>query len=282
MRYIVYLDRLFLLQTVQTMVLLLLTGTFLNGQILSGRKQYLRIVLGAGAEALFFCGIFLMPGLNGWFKTVILAAGSMFLPVIVFRLRNAERIWRAVLIYHGSAFLLGGIFYAALGVTGKVLAVHTVPAAISILMLALTILLIWNRENLKGEQKVINVELLEGNIRIVTSALIDSGNTLRDPVSSRPVSIVERNVLQGRIPLMQPEKFRLIPYHTLCGRGIMQVIQIDRLIIRRKEQEITVEKPLLGLYDGNVTTDGDYRMILHTEYMKRKGGSRQAAKERKI
>lgn len=275
-------DRLFLLQAVQTMVLLLLTGTFLTGQILSGRKQYFRIVLGAGAEALFFCGIFLLPGWSGWIKTVILAAGSVFLPVIVFRIRNTERIWRAVLIYHASAFFLGGIFYAVLGVTGKLLAVHTVPAAVSILMLAIAILLIWNRENLKGEQSVIDVELLDGNVRIVLCALIDSGNTLRDPVSSSPVNVVERNVLQGRIPLMQPEKFRVVPYHTLCGRGIMQVIQIDRLIIKRKEQEIIVEKPLLGLYDGNVTTDGDYRMILHAEYLKKKGSSRKAAKERKI
>ena len=59
MKYIVYIDRLFLLQAVQTLALLLLTGAFLNWRAPSVATSIFRLVLGSGAEALFFlCGIF--------------------------------------------------------------------------------------------------------------------------------------------------------------------------------------------------------------------------------
>ena len=54
MKYIVYIDRLFLLQAVQTLALLLLTGTFLTWRAPSVAASALRVVLGSGAEALFF------------------------------------------------------------------------------------------------------------------------------------------------------------------------------------------------------------------------------------
>ncbi len=58
MKYIVYIDRLFLLQAVQTLALLLLTGTFLNWRAPSAAASVLRLVLVSGAEALFFVRYF--------------------------------------------------------------------------------------------------------------------------------------------------------------------------------------------------------------------------------
>jgi sigma-E processing peptidase SpoIIGA len=227
------------------------------------------MVLGAVAESFFFCGIFLLPGMNGWIKTIILAVVSPALPVFVFRLYSLNCLVRALFFYYGTACLLGGAFYALLGMFGKVTEIHTGMTACGLLFLGVLVLVIWRWESGNKEKIVTSVELLEGNVRVVTTALIDSGNTLYDPISSRPVCVVERSVLKERIPLMQPEKFRIVPYHTLGSRGIMQVIQIDEMVIRRDGQEIKVKKPLLGLYDGEVTEEGDYRMILHTGYLKK-------------
>ncbi len=261
MRYIVYIDRLYLLQTIQTMVLLLLTGAFLQGRMISDKKTILRMALGSGAEALFFCALFLVPGIGGAWKSGLLAGSSLILPILVFRLKRKEQILRGIILYHGSAFLLGGIFYAWLGVTGRTLAVHTMPAAACTALTAVAVLALWRWA--RGEKTLVTVEILEGDVRIVTCALIDSGNTLYDPISEKPVSVVERSVLDGRIALMQPERFRLIPYHTLGSRGLMQMIQLEKLIVHSAGKDVEIEKPLLGLFDGTVTQSGDYRMILN-------------------
>lgn len=61
MKYIVYIDRLFLLQAVQTLALLLLTGAFLNWRAPSVATSIFRLVLGSGAEALFSVRYFCCP-----------------------------------------------------------------------------------------------------------------------------------------------------------------------------------------------------------------------------
>lgn len=263
MRYIVYIDRLFVLQAVQTSVLLLLTGTFLRGDMPPAAGRAVRIVLGSGVEALFFCAVFLIPGIGGGIKNLLFAGCSLAVLAGVFRIHTPKVFLRAVILFHGASFLLGGILYAFSGMTGDSVAGYTLRSAVCAAVSGALICLIWNREKKNRREMLATVELLEGKVRIVTVALIDSGNSLCDPVSKRPVCVVERSVLEGRIPLNRPEKFRLIPYHTLTGRGLMQAVEIGEMRVKRDGQEILAERALLGLYDGKITREGAYRMILH-------------------
>lgn len=259
MKYIVYIDRLFLLQAVQTLALLLLTGTFLNWRAPSAAAFVLRLVLGSGAEALFFCAVFLLPGIGSLPKKLLLAAGSLAGLLLIFRIRLPGLLLRAVLFYCTAGFLLAGALYAVPAF------LRESAAAVSALMLAAAsaAVLFWKRERKRREQTVVTAELIEGNVRIVTDALIDSGNTLYDPIDGRPVSVVERGVLEGRIELERPERFRLVPYHTLGGRGLMQAVEIEKMKVKREGQEMLFEHALLALYNGEVTKSGSYRLILH-------------------
>ena len=87
MKYIVYIDRLFLLQAVQTLALLLLTGAFLNWRAPSVATSIFRLVLGSGAEALFFCAVFLLPGIGSLPKRILLAAGTLAGLLLIFPIR---------------------------------------------------------------------------------------------------------------------------------------------------------------------------------------------------
>ena len=271
MKYIVYIDRLFLLQAVQTLALLLLTGAFLNWRAPSVATSIFRLVLGSGAEALFFCAVFLLPGIGSLPKRILLAAGTLAGLLLIFRIRLPGLLLRAVLFYCTAGFLLAGVMYAVPELFRES------AAAISALMLAAAsgTALFWKRERRRREQTVVTAELIEGNVRIVTEALIDSGNTLYDPIGGKPVSVVERGVLEGRIELERPERFRLIPYHTLGSRGLMQAIEIEKLKVKRAGQELLFEHALLGLFNGKVTRNGSYRLILHPALMQWEGRRRR-------
>ena len=57
--------------------------------------------------------------------------------------------------------------------------------------------------------------------RAEAAALIDSGNSLTEPVSGKPVCIVDRTLFD-RLWDKSPDAFRAIPYHSIGKRrGIM-------------------------------------------------------------
>ena len=278
MKYIVYIDRLFLQQAVQTLALLLLTGAFLDCRAPSAPAAAFRMVLGSGAEALFFCAVFCLQGIGSLPGTLLLSAGSLLGLLWVFRIRSPELFFRAVLLYCSAGFLLAGFLYAFPA------AFRENAAAVSggMLLLSAGAVFFRKRERKRRQQAVVTAEVIEGRVRIVTEALIDSGNSLYDPISGRPVSVVERGLLEGRIDLERPERFRLVPYHTLGSRGLMQAVEVGQLKIKREGQELSFENVLLGLYNGRVTQDGSYRLILHPALLQDRTRRKGASEWRKI
>lgn len=64
--------------------------------------------------------------------------------------------------------------------------------------------------------------LIRGGKRLTVNALIDSGNSLTEPVSGKPVSVVEENVFRS-LWEENPPGFRAIPYHSIGRKhGILQ------------------------------------------------------------
>ena len=259
MRYIVYIDRLFLLQLVQSCVLLLLTREFLRSTV-----TLKRIVFASAAGTLLFCVIFLLSGISRNIKVLLFALCSLATLWLAFRIRTLQVFCRAVILYHAAAFLLAGALYALLHAAGRRPAMTTMQASLCAVGIGTAALYILRWEKKSAQAVIVTAILEDGDVKITLEALIDSGNSLYDPISQRPVCVVEKAALEGKIPLDIPEKFRLIPYHSLGKKhGIMQAVEIEKLKVKKEGQELVIEKALLGLYENKVTQSGAYQMILH-------------------
>ena len=259
MRYIVYIDRLFLLQLVQSCVLLLLTREFLRSTV-----TLKRIVFASAAGTLLFCVIFLLSGISRNIKVLLFALCSLATLWLAFRIRTLQVFCRAVILYHAAAFLLAGALYALLHAAGRRPAMTTMQASLCEVGIGTAALYILRWEKKSAQAVIVTAILEDGDVKITLEALIDSGNSLYDPISQRPVCVVEKAALEGKIPLDIPEKFRLIPYHSLGKKhGIMQAVEIEKLKVKKEGQELVIEKALLGLYENKVTQSGAYQMILH-------------------
>ncbi len=255
MRYIVYIDRLFLLQLVQSCVLLLLTRAFLRSTV-----TLKRIVFASAAGTLLFCVIFLLPGISRNIKVLLFALCSLATLWLAFRIRTLQVFCRAVILYHAAAPLLVASLHAA----GRRPAMTTMQASLCAVGIGTAALYILRWEKKSAQAVIVTAILEDGDVKITLEALIDSGNSLYDPISQRPVCVVEKAALEGKIPLDIPEKFRLIPYHSLGKKhGIMQAVEIEKLKVKKEGQELVIEKALLGLYENKVTQSGAYQMILH-------------------
>lgn len=94
--------------------------------------------------------------------------------------------------------------------------------------------------------------------------LYDSGNSLVEPISARPVVIVEQKFLTEYGIEIPEEGYFAIPYHTVgCERGILKGILADEMRIIRPEGEKVLKKVMLGVYEGCLSTKGQYQVLLH-------------------
>jgi sigma-E processing peptidase SpoIIGA len=122
----------------------------------------------------------------------------------------------------------------------------------------------------RGQAGLVTVHLCSGEKQETVKALIDTGNQLSEPCTGRPVSILDASCA-GTLLEKDWEKqrgFFLIPYHSIGQeRGLLQGVTIDRMMIEDGRRPVTeVDHPLVAIYQGYVSAQRSYQMILHPEH----------------
>ena len=111
---------------------------------------------------------------------------------------------------------------------------------------------------------VLPVKVVWQDRELLLKALVDTGNSLYEPLGGKPVSIVEKNVMERMFCGGRPQCFRAIPFHSIGkAHGILDGYELTELIIFGKNEMIKIEKPMVGLFDGKLSTGAAYQMILH-------------------
>lgn len=113
------------------------------------------------------------------------------------------------------------------------------------------------------------VTLEKHGIRIPVTALLDTGNFLVEPISGKPVSVLEETYLAGYLPESEWEDgFRLIPYRSVGRRhGMMRGLVFDQMEVKRGRKYACVEEPVIGLVRGIFGENRQYQMLLHSKLL---------------
>ena len=252
---VIYIDTLFLLNALVD-YLLLLAAARLAGEPLRRR----RFALGAALGGLYAVAIFL-PGL-GFLAHPLCRVASAAL-MLVASYGGSRRLLRQGLLFvvltcafgggvvaigllGGTGLSLGnGVFYSALD-----LKVVLLSAAVCYGVLTLVFRRLARHSAANGE--LVPVRLRLGERMVDLTALVDTGNTLTDPVSGRPVVVAEgertaplfpREHRPGPGDLTDPAaaltrlgtgawrgRFRLLPYRSVgVDRGLLLAVRLDGL-----------------------------------------------------
>lgn len=120
----------------------------------------------------------------------------------------------------------------------------------------------------KRENVLYRVEIIEQGKRIEVTALLDTGNCLKEPFSKKPVSIVNKEELQELWELKRPEKSKVIPYYSVGKEhGILYGMEVERIVIFKGEDCVTIQRPIVAIYEGILSQNKRYQMILHRELL---------------
>ena len=280
---VVYVDTLFLLNGLID-YLLLLASARLAGEPLRRLRFALGAALGGGyAVALA------LPG--GSFLSHPLCRAASAALMLVAAYGGSRRLLRQGLIFlaltcafgggvlaiglmGGQGLALGerGIFYSSLDLKMVLLS-----AAVCYVLLTLVFQRAGRHTALTGELLPAVLEA-EGR-RVALTALVDTGNTLTDPVTGRGVMVAEGESLAALFPgeyrptpaeLRDPAgalerlggwtgRFRLLPYRTVgVERGMLLALRVDSLRLGGED----VGAALVALSPTPVSDGGGYRALV--------------------
>jgi stage II sporulation protein GA (sporulation sigma-E factor processing peptidase) len=240
--------------------------------IIRNHKNICRLVFSSLIGA-FYAVIMLVTGFKGLFTylcTYFLIAECMCL--IAYGRAGLKKSIKNLTVLYLVTFTLGGLVDAFYYGTdfGKTVLEKAVEGKLGNLsfsfILCLTIIVFTIIMVVK--EKIISSVRLGKNIletslyvkeeKIDLIALCDTGNSLREPITEKPVSVVEKRCLKQLN--MEKLKYLLVPYHTVGNpNGLMRAFMADSLKIGKT----LIQNPMIGIYEGKLSQDEKYQMILH-------------------
>lgn len=225
MYYELYVDSLFLVNFVMNLYLLLMV----DGRLFRTATRK-RILLGAAVGAILYFLPFFIPG-PVWLKYVIgMSIGGIAMLLITFRIRSVTGFWHVFECFLMCSVLMGSVmllmkrmpmFRQWMGCIWGILGV----GALIYLSAA------YRRGSLRQNGTLCRVTLVHKGNKISVTALIDSGNSLTEPISGKSVAVIEEDLVR-KLWGEEPHLYRAIPYHSVGrSKGILKGFLLQEMQI---------------------------------------------------
>ena len=277
MEMVVYLDEVLLLNSVLDYLLLMVCGSVTASPIRRTRAALAALLGGGYAVASLVPGLTFLGNLL-W--QVVFAAALCLIAFGPGRrlLRQSVVLVLLAAAFSGIVLLLTELFSAPAAFVGSRV---YYPVSLGVLILTgggAYSLMKWGLSRLGHHGgDVVQVEILQGEKRVALSALRDTGNTLRDPVSGCQVLVTDWTVLRRLLPEagLRREMFsnpvglmerlqelgvhtRLIPYKTVgVAHGMLLALRPEKIKISGREEML-----LLAFSPVPVSDGGGYEALL--------------------
>ncbi|MCQ2419218.1 MAG: sigma-E processing peptidase SpoIIGA [Clostridia bacterium] len=270
----VYVDAVFVLNTLINAVLL-----FAAARVRAVPFRTLRLLAAAALGGAYAVAVYL-PGmvfLGGWLWK-LLTGGAMI--VLAFGLHKTSFATGLVFLFI-SVVLCGLVFFVVNILCGRRMngaGLYPVSFPELLLTAGLSLFcgaLLWSRAATKPKERIYRAELTLNHQRFSLTALYDSGNSLRDPISGKPVDVIcaetvsralgtqavqaiYREDLQTAMRLLKAYQPRLIPYTSVgVGSGLLIAIRPEQYTLNAQYREDT----LLALSPTKLNDSGAYSIL---------------------
>ncbi len=257
----VYVDSFFVFQFVMNLFVLGLVNGMMK-QKTGKKKRTAGALIGAAFSViplLFPVNMYVRIG-----SAFALSLCSMIF--FAFRIYNTDSLYRTVEKVMISTLMLGGMMLVMLRLAAKMgIGKGGLP---SVLMSGLISYVLLRRiMNRHGKADNLCKVILFGEETMEVQALIDTGNTLTEPISGKPVSVLDKNAFDSLFH-QKPLLYRAIPYHSVGKKhGILQGFLLQRMIVETKEGKKEYHEIYVGVSEELTAKTGTYKMILNPRIM---------------
>ena len=267
MEHIIYADVLVFLNTAVTFMILLAVKDMVRTKTSAGR-----LIAGAFTGGVYSL-IILAPPMNIFYILLTRIVMGLTIILIAFRENQPRRIIRILLIFFAATFALAGITYCASGIIPGMVTANNgagyvdISSGTLILVTAVCYFCVYFlRKKLfvtVQQDNIYPVKLLDGEKTVEIKALYDSGNSLCDIYTGRPVIIVSADKARliagdvlgkyyedGFITASDGDKkLRLLPAGTIAGDKLLPAFSVSSAEIDCNGRNISVSSPTVAVSD---------------------------------
>ena len=272
---VVYLDLLFLINLAANYLLLLITARMGGYEV--KKLPFLAAALFGGLYAsVQICGVDFLD------QPLCKMGAGVLMPLIAWG--NRPGLFQKILMFFAAAAALGGTVWAVelFGGKGLTLSNGVLYSWIDIRLLFLILVLSYGAITVVSDRLFVHrgremteVHITVGGSTVRLTGLLDTGNTLTEPVGNRPVLVAEgaacRSLLPCELPLERPVEalellggmgvkgFNLLPYRAVgVAGGMLLAVRAELVRIGTRQEK----NMLVALSPTPVSDGGGYRVLI--------------------
>ena len=289
----IYIDIVLIENVIMNYIILFATAIVLKIKI-KHIRIFIASLLGAIYSVITYMGI-----LKLYSSIVMKILLSILIVYIAFNPQSLKKMWKNLLIFYLTSFVFGGVAFALIYIlkpqdilmkNGFFLGTYPLKtvllgAIISFLVILVAFKII--KDKFSKKDLFCDLEIKINKI-VKTTAMIDTGNCLKDPITNNPVVVIEHTLLYECIPKQilnnldniiggdfegipqeiketYISKLKLIPYSSLGKQnGILLGIKPEYVKISTEENERIINA-IIGIYNKSLTKRGEYRALIGVE-----------------
>ncbi len=246
--------------------------------------------------------LLILPGFSVLSTFILKIMLSLAMLAVGFRISSFSAGLKLLGYFYGITFLMGGaafgfyyFFNADIHVSQGMFLIKDFPIKIIIYSMAFIIMLyrwLWPLLQLRinHHQLVYKVKIHFGDDSVILDGFLDTGNELADPISGRPVMVVEfdsiRIILPAEIEKIYKEgkeqqldyvteilsestwinRFFIVPYSTLnTNNDYLLAFRPDSIEILTEGSWLETKQSLVGIRNRKLSTDDEYHALIQPQ-----------------
>lgn len=297
MTYVVWVDVLVLENFFMNLFLL-----YLLDRLTGSRQIWWKLGLASLAGALYVVVVF-FPDLHILYSFLMKLLVSMVMIAIAFTPYSFRQFLKLLLLFYLETFIIGGciiaVFYIINGDINAAygsLLINSISSSYLIIGSIISIIFVklgfdYFENYYKTKNNKIKLDIYMNKRKCSITALVDTGNALKDPITNIPVIIayvkaiadifpdnVKKNIIEEEnyesvikniINSSLKTRIRIIPYKTIGNDdGMLYGIVVDMIVTRAKPDSMILKNPVLALYNKPISSENDYQALAYPEILK--------------
>lgn len=293
----IYIDVVLIENLIMNYIILLATGIVLREKIRTIRLL-MSSLLGAIYSIISYANI-----LKIYSSCILKVILSVIIVYISFNPQNVKKMLKQLVIFYLTSFAFGGAAFALMYIikpqeilmkNGLFLGTYPLKTIIIATIITFAIIVTaFKIVKFKISKKDMYCDILVKiqDKKVKEKAMIDTGNLLKDPLTQKPVVVIEKNSLYNVLPNeilnnldnilggdlekipqnIQREympKLKFIPFSSLGKQnGMLIGIKSEEIKIYYEDNEIAKEGIVVGIYNKSLTKRGEYKALIGVEML---------------